>query len=190
MCSRIGEIGITWCGSNQIQDITSTITTLNTFTFHTDTTSSRKREAVRECVRNITFSAWNPPPGNRRLRGDLLYLEVSTLEGNQLHITSSVDGFFVNQSSSVRFDPSAAESSYKSHTLVDLLKKASPRFSSQFSALINRRVTSHPFENIDVARPIVPWLAPVSSHTFDWNRAEDALLSTFGMDSRGVLRDW
>ena len=28
------------------------------------------------------------------------------------------------------------------------------------------------------------------AHTYDWNRAEDALLSTYGMDSRGVLRDW
>ncbi len=48
--------------------------TLKPFHYEKD---ERKREAANECVRNINFSAWNPPPGNRQLRGDLLYLEVS-----------------------------------------------------------------------------------------------------------------
>lgn len=89
--------------------------------FHADV--AKPRANLKECVRNISFSAWNPPPGNRRLRGDLLYLEVSTLEEHALHITASVDGFFVNRSSAAKFDPAPADAPYKSHTLVELLKK-------------------------------------------------------------------
>lgn len=31
------------------------------------------------CLRGISFSAWNPPPPQRRMVGDILYLEVSAL---------------------------------------------------------------------------------------------------------------
>lgn len=32
------------------------------------------------CVNSITFSAFNPPPGDRKLQGDIYYLDVVTLE--------------------------------------------------------------------------------------------------------------
>jgi len=148
------------------------------------------RKHVVECVRNVTFSAWNPPPGNRRLRGDLFYLEISTLEGNTLYITSSVDGFFVNSSTVNKFDPKPNESPYKCHSLLDLLKKASLQFAQRFSSMVNRKANQHPFESIEVSRPVKHWLAPVTDHTYDWNRAEDALLNTHGMDNTSMTRDW
>ncbi len=182
--------------------------------FHEDK-DERRKEVTLECVRNINFSAWNPPPGNRQLRGDLLYLEVrpltrplclplrlpalvvaravtcddacgqvTTLEDHTLHVTASVDGFFLNSSTNSRFDPSPHSTPYKSHTLVELLRKASPQFSARFARLLNRKTVQHPFEFLDVLRPVTPWNAPIAIHKYDWNRAEDVLLSTYGMDSR------
>lgn len=157
----------------------------------TSYTKTEKKEAVPEVVRNINFSAWNPPPGNRRLRGDLMYLEVKSLEKNTLHITCSVAGFFLNSSTRDRFNPLPAKTDYKSHTLVELLKKASHSFSSKFSSLMNRKMTRHPYEVMPRPYPIHEWMAPTPTHAYDWNRAEDSLLTTYGMEGgRGVLRDW
>jgi len=50
-----------------------------------------------QCVRVLTYSGWNPPPGNRKMHGDLLYLYVVTLEDKKYHITASTHGFFLNQ---------------------------------------------------------------------------------------------
>lgn len=127
---------------------------------------------------------------HRRLRGDLLYLEVTTLEGHTLHITASVEGFFVNQSTNEKFNPARADADYKAHTLLALIKKASPKFLQNVSQNLNRRATSHPYESIPVSRPVVCWNAEPREHTYDWNRSEEAILNTYGMDSRGALRDW
>ena len=142
------------------------------------------------CLHSLTFSAFNPPPGNRKLRGDLLYLQAQTLEGHTLHITAAIDGFFVNSSSSSSFSPAASPSSYASHSLVDLLRKASPLFASRFNSLIARRLLLHPFQQAEVTQPPVQWLRRAEQWSGDEGRAEDALLDTFGLDVGGVMRDW
>lgn len=43
------------------------------------------------------MSSWNPPPGNRKMHGDLIYLNVLTIEDKELNITSSTRGFYLNQ---------------------------------------------------------------------------------------------
>ena len=153
---------------------------------------SRNQEGkVVECVRHVNYSAWNPPPGNRRLRGDLVYFEVTTLEDNTFHITGSVDGWFVNQSSASEFNPLPAPADYKSHSLVGLLKKASPKFTTRYQSLISRKVVCHPFSVLPkTSIEHDAWVATAEKHTYDWNRAEDSLLSTYGFDARGIPRDW
>lgn len=151
----------------------------------------QKKEKVLPLVHNINYSAWNPPPGNRKLRGDLLYIQVTTLEGNVLHITASVTGFYLNSSTRDKFNPAPSTTDYRSHTLVDLLKAASHRFSSNFSQIMNRRMTKHPYEMMPGPYEVPEWAAVATPHGYDWNRAEDSLLATHGMESgRGVLRDW
>lgn len=176
----------------------SSSTEFDIATFHTGASSSVIRRGgmnvtgtTVECVRNITFSAWNPPPGNRKLRGDLLYLEITTLENHVLYVTAAIDGFFVNSSTLNKFDPNPAESAYKSHSLVELLRKASPLFASRFHSLLHRKITIHPLDQQELNRPApATWLAHTTPHQYDWNRAEDAFLSTYGADVRGVMRDW
>ena len=45
-----------------------------------------------KCLNVLAMSLWNPPPGNRRLNGDLLYLYTVTAEGKSFHITASPKG--------------------------------------------------------------------------------------------------
>ena len=153
-------------------------------------TNKRQVGSIQECVGNLGYSAWNPPPGNRRLFGDLFYLEVTTLENNTLHITASVDGFFLNQSTNRVFNPLPHASPYRNHSLADLLKRASSQFNSRFNSILNRKISSHPFETVDLLHDVYEWNIKEKNHTYDWNRAEDSILSTFGMEARGDLRDW
>ena len=65
----------------------------------------------------MRFSAWNPPPGYRKLAGDLLYLEVVTLDHPEhvYNITSSSNGFFVNKYVISLFSFPSKISSCRSH---------------------------------------------------------------------------
>ena len=41
--------------------------------------ATKEKPEVCECIGSVVFSRFNPPPGQRRLKGDLLYLEVIAL---------------------------------------------------------------------------------------------------------------
>ena len=56
-----------------------------------------KEDNDLECLQQLNYSNWNPPPSARKLAGDLLYLVVHTMEGKRCHITACPRGFFVNQ---------------------------------------------------------------------------------------------
>jgi hypothetical protein len=56
-------------------------------------------------VKQLNFSGWNPPRGNRRLQGDLFYLDVETLEGESVVVTAWTNGFFVNATQGGVFNP-------------------------------------------------------------------------------------
>ncbi|KTF75202.1 hypothetical protein cypCar_00044123, partial [Cyprinus carpio] len=45
---------------------------------------------------DLSLSCWNPPPGFRKLQGDLMYISVHTLEGKHCDITSCPRGFYLN----------------------------------------------------------------------------------------------
>ena len=49
------------------------------------------------CLKQLTFSGWNPPPGKRKMNGDLMYLHIITAEDKRFHLTASTRGFYVNQ---------------------------------------------------------------------------------------------
>lgn len=54
-------------------------------------------EQPLQCLRVLTLSSWNPPPGNRKMHGDLMYLNLLTLEDKEVNITASTRGFYLNQ---------------------------------------------------------------------------------------------
>ncbi|XP_071946355.1 clustered mitochondria protein homolog [Antedon mediterranea] len=144
------------------------------------------------CMKMVTMSGWNPPPGPRRLHGDLLYLYVVTVEGGTYHITASTRGFFVNQSTLDVFNSKASEPKHLSHSLVELLNKLSPTFRKNFSQLLKKRSHRHPFERVPTPFQTFSWLAPSTEHSVDTIRAEDAFSSRLGYEEHipGQTRDW
>lgn len=63
-----------------------------------------------------------------RLVGDLIYLDVETLEGNKFCITGTTRMFYVNSSTGNTLDPRPSKSSLEATTLIGLLQKISLKF--------------------------------------------------------------
>lgn len=149
-----------------------------------------------QCLKSFGLSGWNPVPHPQKLKGDLLYLVATTLENETVHITSNIRGFFVNNSSNNKFDPTvkrapSAEKLTESHSLITLLQHVSQLFASSFEKLQNFITDHHMLEVLPVNTTLqaYPWAIKPYPHTFDLARPADALLS-YGTDSVDSLRDW
>ncbi|KAI8739324.1 clustered mitochondria protein [Biomphalaria glabrata] len=151
----------------------------------------KDQKAIR-CLKVLTYSGWNPPPGNRRMHGDLLYLHVVTLEDKHYHITGCTRGFYLNQSTEDEFNPKPAQPKYLSHSLIDILNQISPSFKRHFSMLLKKRGQKHPFERVPSPYQVYAWMAPQPDHQIDYIRAEDAFSTRLGYEEHipGQTRDW
>lgn len=140
----------------------------------------------------LTTSAWNPPPGPRKLHGDLMYLYVVTMEDKRFHISACPRGFFINQSTDDVFDPRPDNPSYLCHSLIDLLSQISPTFRRCFAQMQKKRTQRHPFERVATPYQVYTWSAPALEHTIDAIRAEDTFSSKLGYEEHipGQTRDW
>jgi protein TIF31 len=158
----------------------------------------RRNENLPKTLKSIAVSPWNPPPYHLRQRGHLLYLQVTTNEGEQHQITATVSGFFVNKCSNNKFDPFARPTpkDHKAHSLLSLIGQLSLSFNAAFREVQeanNKKdlLTTFPFQN---AIPANPWLVPSTSsnnnqHQPDMTRAQEAYLMS-GLDGAENLRDW
>ncbi|KAL3622462.1 hypothetical protein CASFOL_033873 [Castilleja foliolosa] len=144
------------------------------------------------CVESIVFSSFNPPPSHRRLSGDLIYLDVITLEGNKYCITGTTKAFYVNSSTGNILDPKPNKAALEAVSLVGLLQKISPKFKKAFREILERKASAHPFENVQSLLPPNSWLGlyPVPDHKRDAARAENSLTLSFGSELIGMQRDW
>ncbi|ESQ45291.1 hypothetical protein EUTSA_v10010065mg [Eutrema salsugineum] len=145
-----------------------------------------------KCVESIVFSSFNPPPSHRRLVGDLIYLDVVTLEGNKYCITGTTKAFYVNSSSGNILDPRPSKSGFETSTLIGLLQKLSSKFKKAFREVMEKKASAHPFENVQSLLPPHSWLRsyPVPDHKRDAARAEEALTISYGSELIGMQRDW
>ena len=93
---------------------------------------------VTPVLKSLHFSAYNPVPAFYKNKGHLLYLQASTLENETFHITTSISGFYVNKSSSVKFDPSPKDEFEPKFNLIDLLTQVSKKFHQHVTSLRNK----------------------------------------------------
>lgn len=157
-----------------------------------------EQDPAPKTVKAISLSPWNPPPPHLRQKGHLLYLIVTTNEGEQFQITAHVGGFFVNKSSNAKFDPfpRQAPKGVSAHSLLTLIGEVSPSFNESFAKLQeynNRREPLATFQ-ITNAIPTAPWVVPATSsplcaHTPDITRTQETFLIA-GVEGTDTLRDW
>ncbi|KAI1167836.1 clustered mitochondria-domain-containing protein [Nemania serpens] len=158
----------------------------------------KEEEPAPKTVKSVSLSPWNPPPYHLRQKGHLLYLLVTTNEGEQHQITSHVGGFYVNKSSNSKFDPSprAAPKAYSAHSLLTLFGLVSPSFSDSFEQLLQFNNRKEPLSTFQMtnAIPAAPWLvpslsSPLCAHSADITRTQEGYLIA-GVDNTDTLRDW
>jgi protein TIF31 len=154
------------------------------------------REPSPKTVKQLSLSAWNPPPYHLRMRGHLLYLQVTTNEGEQHYITSHVSGFFVNKSTNTKFDPAprVTPKSASAHSLINLLSQVSPSFEAAFTRLQEYNGQRDPLASYQLTNsiPSAPWLvstASIQQHQADLTRTQEAFLLA-GAENAETLRDW
>ncbi|KAM3459823.1 hypothetical protein MY5147_001429 [Beauveria neobassiana] len=149
-------------------------------------------------VKTIALSTWNPPPCYLRQRGHLLYLIVTTNEGEQFQVTAHVSGFYVNKSSNAKFDPSprAAPKGQAAHSLLELIDLISPSFGETFQQLQEYNNSKDPLSTFQLtnAIPAAPWVVPspnstLCTHEPDATRPQETYLLA-GVDNTDTLRDW
>ncbi|EFX05380.1 eukaryotic translation initiation factor 3 subunit clu1 [Grosmannia clavigera kw1407] len=163
--------------------------------------ASAEEAAGPKTVKAIQLSPWNPPPVYLRQKGHLMYLIVTTLEGEQFQITSHVGGFYVNKSSNSKFDPGMRPGAKAcvSHSLLALIEKISPSFAAVFAALQEQNGRRDPLSTFQItnATPAAPWLVPgpttaagsTYAHVADITRTQESFLVA-GSESVENLRDW
>jgi hypothetical protein len=96
------------------------------------------------CLNSIFKSIYNQTHKDSDKNGDILYLDVYTLEGTILYITCSEKGFFVNNSTSTNFESNPSAYPCYSYTLIGVLSQASPLFKENFTKLISQVLNVEP----------------------------------------------
>jgi protein TIF31 len=149
-------------------------------------------------IKSLSLSPWNPPPYHLKNKGHLMYLVVVNLDGEQFHITSHLSGFYVNRSSHNKFDPSpkAGPKTYKSHSLLTLIRDIDPRFNPAFQELLEHNSKREPLSMflLTNSMPANPWLISPDSTTLvehkpDITRTQESFLFG-GTENNESLRDW
>lgn len=157
------------------------------------------------CLRSLGVSPWSPPPHVRRLRGDHVYLTITTLEGESYTITGATSGFWIAKTTSNHFDPSPRAvlpnkmRSGSFQSLFELLSALSPTFSKGLAALLDAQHNGahggpdiYASLPISHAHPAAPWLVHAPQHSADPLRTQLAYLITgsTAADQLPAARDW
>ncbi|MFH4976175.1 hypothetical protein AB6A40_002884 [Gnathostoma spinigerum] len=151
-----------------------------------------KEEIV--AVQSLAISSFNPPPGPRKMKGDVLYLTAETKEGRRYHITCCTRGFYVNATTDSVFRPTISPA-HKTiyHSLIDLLSSISPAFKKAIAVILKKRAEKHVYERLPTPYQVNTWTAPNIEQTEDAIRAEDCTQPhRIGLEDHipGQIRDW
>jgi protein TIF31 len=158
----------------------------------------RSQVTLPKTVKAISVSPWNPPPYHLRQKGHLMYLQVTTNEGEQHQVTAHVSGFYVSKSSNAKFDPfpRAAPKAYAAHSLLTLISDISTSFDASFLKLQESNNQREPLATYQItnATPASPWIVPAASsplysHQPDITRTQESFLVS-GIENTETLRDW
>jgi len=150
-----------------------------------------------KCVDSIQYSSFNPVPPYRKLVGDIFYLVVKTLEGQEVGITCCSNGFFRNNNVEKNlFNPTPFNKGNPcySYTLVGCIYQFSQEFGKNMEMYINSILKTEPYFLTQPPMPVHRWITQDEdlkkhlqlSKEFD---AFSTLVPLYGLDPKGI-RDW
>lgn len=152
-------------------------------------------------IKSLTVNQWNPVPQPQKLKGDLLYLTLSTLENETFAITCHASGFYVNRLSGAVFNPAIKVNdkgvSRKHYILYNLIASLSPKVSSTLesnkTALYEASQFTESYLIPSQALCRFPWAVPEKSlqeQTIpDFSRSQFPIFA-YGTDGADLVKDW
>mmetsp|Transcript_2830 Transcript_2830/g.8459 ORF Transcript_2830/g.8459 Transcript_2830/m.8459 type:complete len:1154 (-) Transcript_2830:1358-4819(-) len=149
--------------------------------------------AAGPAVRDVSMSAWNPPPGPRSLKGDLSYIRVEAFNGTVGHFVAHSRGFYLSRTTDDEFNPSEkGDNPCRSHTLSGAIGLFCETFRNRLAAHFKTQLERSPLESLPVPYIVTPWMCSQLPHTADNVRAEDAAARWSEADplNPGMIRDW
>lgn len=124
---------------------------------------TKNKQIKYRCLMAIYLSSFNfKIEANEAPKGDLLYIEVITLENNHYFITNNERGFFVNNCKQNIFDPTPMNNAY-SFTLPGLLSLLSPSFKENFSKTLSQNINGDDFLVLPSPTDKFDWIVPVEN---------------------------
>lgn len=152
-------------------------------------------------IKTLSLAQWNPVPQHQRLKGDLLYLTLTTLESETFSITCHASGFFVSRLSNAHFNPALKVNekgvAHREYVLYNLVSQLSPLFAKTIAANKEALSAASQFSEsylIPSQSPSAyPWLvaeSQVAAQTApDASRVQVPLLAN-GVDGAELVKDW
>ena len=154
---------------------------------------TKPQPAPQQCVADLSYSGWNPPPGNRVLKGDVAYLRIKTAAGTVAHVTASTKGFYVSRTTDDTFAPQESSTRpCRANTLVGTLSLLCPVFRTRFGNMLRTSDDKAKQELLPTPRRVRSWMVTRKAHELDQMRAEDAASIWSETDplNPGMIRDW
>lgn len=141
-------------------------------------------------ARGLQLSNWNPVTPVRKLQGHLMYLKFVANDFKTFHITATVDGFYISNSTDQKFDPSPKKTDGAEHvSLLRLIGIVSPSTLNAVERTANQLakqsvLTWIPAKNTMLS---VPWLCGnVEEPTGDLALTQNVL----NADLSAEAKDW
>ncbi|CAI2348397.1 unnamed protein product [Caenorhabditis sp. 36 PRJEB53466] len=148
-------------------------------------------------LKDIAFSPFNPPPGPRKLKGDVLYIDLITVENRVYHVTCCTRGFYVNSTQDGKFDPTQSNSNKTIYqSIIELLQNVSPGFKKAYPQILKRRQDKPLVERLPTSYPVSLWVSsPLKADGYNSDSLRAIELTEpfrvgFEDHMPGLLRDW
>lgn len=152
-------------------------------------------------LKALLLAQWNPVPQQQRLKGDLLYLTLTTLESETFSITCHASGFFVSRLSNAHFNPAVKVNekgvTHRQYVFYNLVSQLSPLFAQTIAANKEALSAASQFSELYLipsqSPASYPWLvseSQVAAQTApDASRVQVPLLAN-GVDGAELVKDW
>lgn len=112
-----------------------------------------------------------------RLVGDLIYLDVVTLEGNKYCITGTTKTFYVNSSSGNSLDPRPSKTAFEATTLIGVMHKISSKFKKGSKIILWRILTN--LESLIIFFMLINYLFFLLGWSFSGNIGAEGICASF-----------
>jgi hypothetical protein len=176
------------------EKITQASQILNELFLNPISKSSLNRLKKVKCLDSIKFDKANPISADRKVQGDLFYLNVRTLDSaSEFGITCTANGFYHNRSIGQSFNPAPNTTNpCFSYSLVGCIHQMSASFGKNLEVYLNSILKTDPYFLTALPQVTNSWISRDQQNGASVCQDENlgqTIVPLYGLDPK-QLRDW